>query len=219
MSEIPHILPEFLEKNKKLARTRQNSSSRQNSRRGGPYTKNDRVGRRNEVFRLHFSFGYSAIQISQMMKVNRHTINDDIKYLYSEMAKDWNRGQVDSWLMKQVYRLEEQRTRLLLKLEKAADDIYLHIEREIKDIDFKIFHMISKASYSRETNINVILKELNEQCKKNLIPASFIRPFDLIKISKKTNDQIRELIKWDLKNNQETWVTNLPDEKTEEENC
>jgi len=212
MSEIPHILPEFLDENKELARTSQNS------RRGGPYTKHDRVKRRNEVFRLHFSLGYSAVQISQMMKVNRHTINDDLKYWYSEMAKDWNRGQVDSWLMKQVYRLEEQRTRLLLKLEKAADDIYLHIEREIKDIDFKIFHMISKASYSRETNINVILKELNEQCKKNLIPASFIRPFDLIKISKKTNDQIRELIKGDLKNNQETWVKNLVDDKAGEEN-
>jgi len=212
LSGLPPIETTFFDENKKLARTSQNS------RRGGPYPKCDREKRRNEVFRLHFSLGYSAVHISQMMKINRHTINDDIKYWYSEMSKDWNRGQVDSWLMKQVYRLEEQRTRLLLKLEKAADDIYLHIEREIKDIDFKIFHMISKVSYSRETNINAILKELNEQCEKNLIPASFIRPFDLIKISKKTNDQIRELIKGDLRNNQKTWITNLADEKTGEEN-
>ena len=218
MSEIPHILPEFLEENKKLARTRQNSSSRQNSRRGGPYTKNDRVGRRNEVFRLHFSFGYSAVQISQMMKVNRHTINDDIKYLYSEMAKDWNRGQVDSWLMKQVYRLEEQRTRLLLKLEKSNDDNYLPVERLLEDIDFKIFHMICKASFSKESTMNEILKELNRQCKINLIPLSFIRPYDFNKIPKKTNDQIRELIKVDLKNNQETWVKNLVDDKAGEGN-
>lgn len=218
MSELPPIEATFFDENKKLARTSQNSSSRQNSKRGGPYTKQDRVKRRNEVFRLHFSLGYSAVQISQMMKVNRHTINDDLKYWYSEMAKDWNRGQVDSWLMKQVCRLEEQRTRLLLKLEKSNDDNYLPVERLLEDIDFKIFHMVCKASFSKESTMNEILIELNRQCKINLIPISFIRPYDFNKISKKTNDQIRELIKGDLKNNQETWVKNLVDEKTREEN-
>ena len=212
MNEILNVSNEFLKENSKLARTSQNS------RRGGPYTKHDRVNRRAEVFRLHFSLGYSAVQISQMMKVNRHTINDDIKYWYSEMAKDWNRGNIESWLIKQVYRLEEQRTRLLLKLEKSNDDNYLPLERMLEDIDFKIFHMICKASFSKESTTNQVLKELNRHCEENLIPAGFIRLIDFIKISTKTQEKIYKLVGEDLKNNQKTWITNLADEKTGEEN-
>jgi len=218
MSDIPNILSEFLEENKKLARTSQNSSPRQNSKRGDPYTKHDKVKRRNEVFRLHFSLGHSAVKISQMMKVNRHTINDDIKYWYSEMAKDWDRGTVYSWLMKQVYRLEEQRTRLLLKLEKSNDDNNLPVERMLADIDSKIFHMICKASFSEESTINLVRKELNRECKRNLIPSSFVRLFDFIKISTKTQEKIFKLVGEDHKNNQNIWITNLPNEKTGEDN-
>ena len=52
---------------------------------GGPYPKDERVKRQNEVGRLYFEFGYSATKISSMMNVNRNTINQDIKSLYSEI--------------------------------------------------------------------------------------------------------------------------------------
>ena len=53
----------------------------QNEKDGGPYTKDERTKRQNEVARLHFEYGYSAVKIAEMMKVNRNTINSDIKYL------------------------------------------------------------------------------------------------------------------------------------------
>lgn len=60
----------------------------QNEKDGGPYTKDERTKRQNEVARLHFEYGYSAVKIAEMMKVNRNTINSDIKYLYSEIKKE-----------------------------------------------------------------------------------------------------------------------------------
>jgi len=40
---------------------------------GGPYSKDEREKRQNEVFRLHFEFGYSAVKIADLMKINRNT--------------------------------------------------------------------------------------------------------------------------------------------------
>jgi len=37
-------------------------------KKGGPYTKNEKTKRQNEVYRLHFERGYSAVKISDMMK-------------------------------------------------------------------------------------------------------------------------------------------------------
>lgn len=52
-------------------------------KKGGPYTKDERETRQKEVSRFYFEFGYSAVKIADLMKVNRNTINEDIKYLYS----------------------------------------------------------------------------------------------------------------------------------------
>ena len=52
---------------------------------GGPYSRDDREKRQNEVFRLHFEFGYPATRIAELMNINRNTINADIKYWYSTL--------------------------------------------------------------------------------------------------------------------------------------
>ena len=57
-------------------------------KKGGPYTKNEKMKRQNEVYRLHFELGYSAVKISDMMKINRNTINSDINYWYSSLSKE-----------------------------------------------------------------------------------------------------------------------------------
>jgi hypothetical protein len=43
-------------------------------KRGGPYSKDEKVKRLDEVYRLHFEYGYSARKISELMKINRNTI-------------------------------------------------------------------------------------------------------------------------------------------------
>ena len=60
----------------------------ENEKEGGPYTKDERTKRQNEVARLHFEYGYSAVKIAGMMRVNRNTINSDIKYLYSSIKEE-----------------------------------------------------------------------------------------------------------------------------------
>jgi len=46
-----------------------------------------------------------------MMKVNRNTINSDIKYLYS-IIKDESKENGENFILKQIGRLEAQRSRI-----------------------------------------------------------------------------------------------------------
>ena len=142
MTDLPSISPQFFE-DYKLDRTRQKSTKN-----GGPYTKNDRKKRRDEVFRLHMSQGYSAVKISQILKVNRHTIDSDIAYGYSILAKDWDRGDINSWLMKQIYRLEELRAELKrLVKEKSKPASEEEITPSIKKAGLRVYLIRSLKSF------------------------------------------------------------------------
>lgn len=52
-----------------------------------PYPVQAKKTRRDEVFRLHFDYGYYARKIADMLKINRNTINSDIIYWYSQLQK------------------------------------------------------------------------------------------------------------------------------------
>lgn len=114
-------------------------------KRGGPYSKNDQQRRQAEVYRLHFDHGYSAVKIADMMKINRNTINLDIKQLYERMSKEFSEFDAGMWIVKQLNRLESQRIRLLENLE---SQIEMHdktiIEKLVFDIDQKIIQFSSK---------------------------------------------------------------------------
>jgi len=79
MSELPQITSDFLDENEKLCQTKPKS------KKGGPYSKEQKEKRRNEVYRLHFDYGYSARKIAELMKINRNTINGDIDHWYSRI--------------------------------------------------------------------------------------------------------------------------------------
>ncbi len=61
-----NVSREFIEQNKK-------THLKLVAKKGGPYSKAERDRRRNEVYRLHFEYGYTARKISELMKVNRNT--------------------------------------------------------------------------------------------------------------------------------------------------
>ena len=82
------------------------------SKKGGPYTKQEQEKRRDEVFKLHFEYGYSATQISEMLKINRNTINSDVSFLYSKLYDESDKRTYSNWMDKQLCRLESQRVRL-----------------------------------------------------------------------------------------------------------
>ncbi len=121
------------------------------TKKGGPYTKQQQEKRRDEVFKLHFEYGYSAVQIANLLNVNRNTINDDIKYWYSELYKTTNFKYSKDWLDKQFTRLEMQRARLRKELD---EDISLkdrlQVERLITSIDLSISSFVVKIETSRK---------------------------------------------------------------------
>ena len=113
---------------------------------GGPYTKNEQYERREKVSSLYFQRGFSAIKIADELKVNRNTINQDIKFLRSDMIqKDQIRPAI--WLLEQKEHLEQQKDRLLELLETIKDfEQRLRVEKIILDIEGKITNLVIKIT-------------------------------------------------------------------------
>jgi len=81
------------------------------NKKGGPYTKDDQESRRNEVGRLHFEYGYSARKIADIMKINRNTINSDIKYLYDAIKEETKEKR--GFCLTAEWKARSQRTRII----------------------------------------------------------------------------------------------------------
>jgi len=120
---------------------------------GGSYPIQAKKTRRDEVFRLHFDYGYSARKIADMLKINRNTINSDITYWYSQLQKEDNKISVEDLLNKTFYRLETKRTRLMEKLDKATSlNDFTMLEKMLYEIDIKIVQIAMKMQVSDKTN-------------------------------------------------------------------
>ena len=113
---------------------------------GGPYTKNEQDERRNKVYNMYFEKGYSAIKIAMELKVNRNTINQDVKFLRSELTqKDQIKPAI--WLLEQKEHLEQQKDRLIELLETTKDfEHRLRVEKIILDIEGKITNLVIKIT-------------------------------------------------------------------------
>ena len=113
-------------------------------KKGGPYSKDEREKRQAEVSRLHFEFGYSALKISDLMKINRNTIYADIKYLYSNI-KDELKQNSEDFILRQIGRLEAQRTRIIEKINENKIDDIRH-DKLLLDIDAKINTLVLRIN-------------------------------------------------------------------------
>ncbi len=115
------------------------SEFKSKNKKGGPYSKKDRDSRIEEVCRLHFEYGYSAIKISELMKVNRNTINNDIKQLYLTLETNWEKTTSVSLLQNHIESVLAQKRRLreaLDNTEKFSEK--LAIEKMILQVESKI---------------------------------------------------------------------------------
>ena len=163
---------------------------------GGPYNKSDRIKRRNEVYRLHFEYGYSATKIAQLMQVNRNTINGDIDYWYSQVVKKWYRIDPVYSIVKQIESLEVQKSRAREELDKITNPHEkIVFERLIFDIDSKIMQIRLKIYESSVRIQELATKWLNEWMKKNKKAERYMTWFDVIKVSGKARDRINKIIK------------------------
>lgn len=166
----------------------------------GPYSKQELEKRRNEVYRLHFEYGYSARKISELMNINRNTINGDIKHWYSKIAKS-NDIQPESAIFTVLERLDIQRTRIREYLDKTLDvSEKITIERMILEIDYKIVQINHKLAESSNRITNYAIAVLNEHMKSTNQNNRFLGVKQKLSVSKSALVQINKIISEDKKN-------------------
>jgi hypothetical protein len=189
------INQEFIEQNKNinlnLVRHRQN-----NRQKFAPFTKSQRRKRRMEVYKLHFENGMPATRIAELMKVDRNTINNDLKILYHQALNDYDPEDMslDDILQKQLLRLETQRDRLGLYLCDAKDiNNKIAIERLIADIDFKLFAAIEKVNHNSSRFWDEIIKVVNKIAEDNNLNIRYTSLFELHKISIDSRKSLNKL--------------------------
>jgi len=189
------INQDFIEENKKinlnLVRPRQN-----NKQKYAPFTRSQRRKRRTEVYKLHFEHGIPATRIAELMKVDRNTINNDLKILYSEAMNDYNPNDMslDDYLQKQLLRLETQRDRLCLYLCDAKDTSNkIAIERLIADIDYKLIGAIERVKHNDGRFWNEIVKKVNKIAENNKLKGRYTNPFELCEISIESRKRLNKL--------------------------
>jgi len=186
-----NVFDDFIETNKKFK-----SDTRR--KKGGPYTKQEIIDRKNEVYRLHFEYGYSARKIADLMKVNRNTINGDIDYWYSKIVDNTNMIDPLCATMVNLQRLDIQRSRLREQLDKTETfQEKLALERLILEIDSRILNTHNKLTNSSRNLINYSTEKMNDWLKKNKKDNRFLTMFAGISVSEKAQEKIRKIIKQD----------------------
>ena len=187
-TELPEVSKEFWQENQ----------IKHTPKKGGPYSKQDKEARRNEVYRLHFDYGYSARKIAELMKVNRNTINGDIDYWYSKITKNYNVFDPEPEIIINLHRLENQRTRLREELDKAVSiQEKLAIERFICDITSKISNTHQRMAESARRVWDLSVNSLNEWMEENKKTVRYLNLSDKLCVSKNAKEKIDKIIKED----------------------
>ena len=92
-----------------------------NAKKGGPYTKQEKLNRHNQVYQLYFEKDYSAVRIAEELGVNRNAINSDIKTLYLQFADELPEHEMGALFLSQLHAFKDQKARLVEKLEKQTE--------------------------------------------------------------------------------------------------
>ena len=159
------------------------------------YTKYQKKNRRDEVYRLHFEFGYSSRHISDLMKINRHTIDSDIRHHYTKLAKEFNDVDYLGYFQKMLDRLNNQRSRLISTLDKTEDITHkITIERIILEIDSKLTNFILKFNDNYDRNFETVIRTLNNHCEKEKLDVRYQSKAELLKLPIKKHEQVRKII-------------------------
>ena len=165
---------------------------------GGPYPIQAKKTRQDEVFRLHFDYGYSARKIADMLKVNRNTINSDITYWYSQLQKDDDKISIDDLINKMLYRLEIKRTRLMEKLDKATSlDDSLALEKMLYEIDIKIIQIVMKMHNTNQSMYDRTANTFNNWLEENGYKERYVLWGQTLRVSSSTQENIKRLIQSD----------------------
>ena len=193
--DLPTVSNDFLNENKSDL-----GQFIQKSRRSGPHNSHDREIRRNEVYRLHFEYGYSARKIAELLKINRNTINGDISYWYSKVVNKAEVLDPEYWVVRKLERFEIQRTRIREQLDKESDyEKKISLERFLFNIESKILQIQIKLVDSEIRHFDSSRKTFNEWLKKKGHQEQYLTLFDILRVSTKASDKISKIIDEDKK--------------------
>src|SRR4029078_12903362 len=174
-----------------------------------PFTHVERKQRRDEVYKLHFEHGMPATRIAEVMKVDRNTINNDLKILYNKVTRDYNSDKsFDDILEKQLLRLETQRDRLGTYLCDAKEiTTKLTIERLITDLDFKVIGVIDRLNQNIVQHYNAVIEQVNKIAEKENLKTRFTSLFELYRISidsRQDLDKLKQKVRVNQQEQKET---------------
>jgi len=165
---------------------------------GGPYPVQTKKTRRDEVFRLHFDYGYSARKIADMLKINRNTINSDIAHWYSQFQKEDDKISVEDWINKMIYRLEANRTRLMKKLDKATSlNDFLVLEKMLYEVDIKIVQIVMKIQNTNQTMYDRTTNRFNNWLEEHGYKERYVLWGQTLRVTSGTQKNIKRLIQSD----------------------
>jgi len=180
------------EKKSNLAKPSQN-----NKHKFAPYTRNERKERREEVYKLHFEHGMPATKIAELMKVDRHTIDNDLKILYKKAIMDYDDYRYfEEIIDKQLVRLESQRDRLGLYLCDTKTNISnkIAIERLLADIDLKIIGVIDRMGENIIVNHDEIIEKVNKIAEDEGLKGRYTSNLELYRISIQSRQDLDKII-------------------------
>lgn len=129
------------------------------------------------------------------MKINRHTVESDIKFWNKKLASELRQIDHESLFMTQLRRFDIQRTRLLQKLEKSPDDNIL--EKMIFDIDSRMAAFMCKIFDSDDRAHKKAVECLNKREDENGTGGVWSIKTEIYKTSKKTQKKINKLLATD----------------------
>jgi hypothetical protein len=130
------------------------------------------------------------------MKVDRNTINNDLKILYRQALNDYSPDAIklDDIVHKQLVRLETQRDRLCLYLSDAKDvSNKIAIERLIADIDFKLIGTLEKVNHNVERFWDEIIQQVNKIAEDKRMDVRYTSLFELRKISMDSRKDLNKI--------------------------
>lgn len=197
-NELSFTSSEFLEEsNPQLCQT---MPIYENKKRGGPYSAESKKKRREEVYSLHFDYGYSARKISDTMKINRNTINSDISYLYEKMDGAYGYLDNETKILGLLQRLEAQRCRIRNNIDCINDPKErIVLEKLLLDVDSKLVQHHQRMAESTNRMWEMTIHSINNFFKEEKKDTRYLTLYDKIAVSEKAQKRIQEIIRHDKK--------------------
>lgn len=163
---------------------------------GGPYTSKDKAARRNEVYKLHFDYGYSSRRIAEMMKINRKTIDNDIKLMYSKLMHKWNFPDIEEWLLYNMESLEIQKSRLREELDKVTDpQAKMSIERLLLDLESRSIELKFKLCTSMQRLHRRSNDIVNHWLEKKGAKTRYLSYWDTVRTTPRGRQKIGDILR------------------------